>query len=118
MHQIMEFGASDGEFVDLGGRITDNQGKPIGKSQNTRPSWVELRDHATYSPTTTSRSSDSANVPAGKFDCTLYTVRKNDGFVDRFWFAKKRPGPPILCTTTSASGEEVFRMELLKVGSR
>lgn len=118
VHQVFEFGATDGETVELGGRTTDMDGNPIGQSQVTKPSWVELRDHATYSPSNASRSEATATVPSGTYDCTLFTVRMDGGGIDRYYFANDRPGPPVLCTKSSASGEEVFRMELISVTKR
>jgi hypothetical protein len=115
--QIFEFGDTDGSFVDLGGRVTDLDGQSIGETQVSRPSWEELRDHATYSRQDTTRSDESVKVPAGSFRCTLYTVRKPDGKIDRFWFATNRPGPPVLCTIEEG-GAEIFRMELLSATRR
>jgi hypothetical protein len=35
-------------------------------------------------------------VPAGEFDCKVYTVKKADALVMRFYFADELPGAPIL----------------------
>jgi|GEM_PF-2721064 len=82
--QVFEFGATDGEFVDLATRATDTGGNPLGPSKASRPSWSELRDHATYSPDDTVRGSASISTPAGDFSCTFYRRENIDGSVERF----------------------------------
>ena len=65
----------------------------------------------------TERSDSSIEVPAGRFETWLFTVRDQakDGtpMVKRYHFAKSMPGPPVLFTIESAGGE-VFRMTLLE----
>jgi len=114
-HMIFEFGETDGETVDLASGATSEEGQPLGgESQASRVSWRELRDHASFEAKNTERVEVSVSVVAGEFDCWLYTVHQAEpSRVTRYWFAKQRPGSPVLFTM-EAAGRETYRMELLE----
>ncbi len=78
--------------------------------------WIELMGHASFPKAQTVVSRAVVDVPAGRFETTLYTVTKpgEDGVmqVHRYHFVDQLPGPPVQYTT-EREGVEVFRMELV-----
>jgi hypothetical protein len=94
------------EFV-----ATDESGKEEGRRSGTA-AWTDLQAHASFPEKATKITEETIEVPAGKFDCLLYTVTEKDG-VRRMWFAKKLPGPPVKMTK-EAEGKVVFSMTLLE----
>lgn len=96
---------------------TTEQGVPLAGAETTEADWVELRDHASFPAAQTVRSEERIQVPAGTFDCWLYTIHSTDRGVTataRFWFAHDEPGPPV-CMETEQGGEIVQRMTLIEV---
>lgn len=74
-------------------------------------SWDSLRDHASFPEASASRSEGVLVHPLGTLDIWLYTVRGPEPeLVQRYWFAKDLPGPPVRFTI-HAGAEEVFKME-------
>jgi len=92
--------------------------KPVpGPSQELMLRWDELRAHASYPAEQTKITRETVTVPAGTYDCWLYTV--NDGsFVSRYWFARTLAGPPVLATV-ERGGKLVRKIDLidLAIGS-
>jgi hypothetical protein len=58
--------------------------------------WDELRRHAEFPRDATTVSHESITVPVGTFECTVYVVRGEGGEVSHFYFARERPGPPVM----------------------
>ena len=59
-------------------------------------------------------------MPAGRFDCRLYTVRGGSDespTTSRFYFARSRPGPPVRYEVEK-DGEITFRMTLVEDSRR
>jgi len=85
-------------------RMKTPDGVPIGEVQTGTAEWEELQSHASFPAAATSLSTETIEVPAGKFDCWRYDVARevpSDGQAPRtlvmtFWFAKELPGPPVL----------------------
>lgn len=77
--------------------------------------WVELQGHASYPAASTTVEAGRAAVPAGEYDCWIYTRQEGDS-TTRAAFAKDLPGPPVLVEAHRA-GEPAFTMSLLEVGS-
>lgn len=93
------------------------KGAPLSKAETTEAEWVELRDHASFPAARTVRTEERIEVPAGTFDCWLYTIRSEERGVKataRFWFARGEPGPPVRMETEQ-DGEIVQRMTLLEI---
>lgn len=87
---------------------------PDGPEQSIRATWKQLQSHAAYPAARTTIESASVEVPAGTFDCWLYTVRAGDdpaAGVQKVWFAKDRPGPPVR-RVQEKDGQLVFSMEM------
>jgi len=112
--QSMLFSESDAEGTTVRQR-NEKDGKLVGEEAVQRAGWQELRDHALFDAEMTTRETASVTVPAGTYDCWLYTMRQValPGVVQRLYFAHKKPGPPVLLVTET-DGEEVLRMELLE----
>ena len=73
--------------------------------------WAELRDHARFEVDRAERSQGQLLHPLGTLEVWLYVVQgEQQGLLERYWFAKELPGPPVRFTV-EAGGTEVFRME-------
>lgn len=109
--QIMTFDASDADGTTVTTSTHRPDGTRIGNAASHRSTWAQLRDHASFAAKDTVIGASRCEVPAGTFDCAKYDVTLPDGTVQRFHFAKKKPGPPVLLVMQK-DGEETFRMEL------
>ena len=90
-------------------------GEPTpAEASTSRSSWAELRDHGAFPAERTTRVRAQVVVPAGTFDCWVYTVLGEGDTTSRFSFAVDLPGPPVRLETTSGDAE-VLLMELLSV---
>jgi hypothetical protein len=78
------------EAIDL-----DASGKPLGPAERGTSTWAELVGHAAYPRSSTVISDESVEVPAGKFECMLYTVVEGP-LRKRTYFARSLPGAPVL----------------------
>jgi hypothetical protein len=81
-------------------------------SSPARATWEELRKHAEFPAAETSIQAERVKTPAGEFDCKLYTVKKADGTVLRFYFANELPGAPVLFYTEK-NGERLSTSTLV-----
>jgi hypothetical protein len=111
------FVRGDEQQVVMEATTTLEDGTPAGPPQEVQSAWTELRDHARFPAAMTTRSRATCEVPAGAFDCWLYTVDRSgeDGaVVDRLYFAPAHPGPPVLFET-ERDGRVVMRMELVEL---
>lgn len=68
----------------------------LAASSPSRARWDELQKHALFPAAATSVQDERVTVPAGTFDCRVYTVKDADGTVRRFYFALDLPGAPVL----------------------
>ncbi|UCH93220.1 MAG: hypothetical protein JSV88_23460 [Candidatus Aminicenantes bacterium] len=97
---------------------TGMDGKQRGAKKMTVGTWKDLQSHASFPGARTKIQSESFTVPAGTFDCWRYEVtlkKGNQTNVQRYWFAKKLPGPPI-CFEETANGRVAYKMTMLKTG--
>ena len=85
------------------------------KTTKDRQAWIDFQAHASFPEVDTKITEETVEVPAGKFECWLYTVQKREGDAAtiRMHFAKKLPGPPVKMTSEEA-GKVVFTMTLLE----
>jgi hypothetical protein len=113
--QTMSFVDSDADGTTVRQR-NEQDGALMGAETEQRAGWEELREHARFDAEMTTREAvRGVSVPAGTYDCWLYTVRQvaMPGVVQRLYFAHKKPGPPVLIVS-EADGKEMMRMELLE----
>lgn len=112
--KTQKFGAGDEEGTTIEIAITKEDGTPLG-SKTMTATWKELQSHASFPEKDTKITEETIEVPAGKFECWLYTVQKREGDAAtiRMYFAKKLPGPPVKMTSEEL-GKTVFTMVLLE----
>lgn len=96
-----------GEYDQI---LADADGNVIAESAE-RTAWVELQQHAAYPLAATTIDEESIEGPTGRWDCWHYTVQRG-GNVEQYWFAKKKPGPPVRVRVESG-GQLVQSMELV-----
>ena len=87
-------------------------GTQVGEPVVASATWEELRDHAAFPAAWTTKKDSECVVEAGSFDCWLYEMTQGKQ-VHRFWFAKSKPGPPVLYER-STEGAVTYRMELIE----
>jgi|GEM_PF-589910 len=81
--------------------VDEKSGAPVQPEKTSRATWEELRRHAEFPRDATTITDETTTVPAGTFDCKVYTVvEKKDATAPhmRFYFAKTMPGAPVLIT--------------------
>lgn len=80
--------------------------------------WTDLQSHASFPAEQTEIRTAAITTPAGTFECWVYEVsdkKKNPSGIQRYWFAKKLPGPPVVFE--EEQGEKVvYKMTMLKTG--
>lgn len=113
VHQVTTVTAAGAEGATFQ-QVTYNQGgEAIGDPAVSTATWAELVAHATFPAAATTVSDTTVETPAGAFEAWLYEVAAPEKKqTKRFYFAKKRPGAPVLFEQQDA-GETVFRMALL-----
>lgn len=113
--QCMRFENGDADSVDVVSWMEMPGGERVGEGSAQRATWRELREHGAFDAASTSRQRGRCEVPAGRFDCWLYSVEGDGegGAEQLFYFADEKPGPPVLLVMT-LDDAEVMRMELLE----
>lgn len=80
---------------------TDEEGALLeSNGQKHRVTWRELQGHASFPAEVTTIGEDVIEIPLGQMECLSYRVVTGDT-ASTFWFAKGRPGMPVLFTTES-----------------
>ena len=113
--RTMDFVAGNERRTSIEQSSTTLDGLPVGEMEQGEATWEELRAHAAFPDDLTTRTDATCTVAAGTFDCWRYEVkpdREGDG-VSFFYFARNRPGPPVLYEVYRDE-ERMFRMELLE----
>jgi hypothetical protein len=116
----MRFTVTDDDTATIESVMLDAGGAPMGEPERSTATWTELRNHAAFPAAATTRSDATCTVPAGRFDCRLYTVRggtDESPTTSRFHFARTRPGPPVRYEVEK-DGEITFRMTLVEDSRR
>jgi len=92
--------AGEPDRVDLTVFVaTDPDGAVMeSNGQQHRVTWRELQGHASFPAEATTISEEVVVGPLGTMDCLSYRV-VGDATASTFWFAKDRPGMPILFNT-------------------
>jgi len=116
MYQESTFFNSTVEGTSFRAWQENEQGQPVGDPMENSATWTELQGHASFPAARTRISTESHTTPAGTYDCWLYVVtHEKDGQreVNRFWFARALPGPP-LCFEKTVNGQLVHRMTMVR----
>jgi hypothetical protein len=92
--------------------VVDEDGKEIEKSPPKSVTWDELRKHGEFPRSHLTARDETLQVPAGTFDCVVYTVTEGDQ-VTAYYFAKKLPGAPIYFFTDKG-GQRVMTSTLME----
>ena len=80
---------------------TDQDGALLeSNGRRHRVTWRELQRHASFPADVTTIGEDVIEIPLGQIECLSYRVVKGDT-ASTFWFAKDRPGIPVLFMTES-----------------
>jgi hypothetical protein len=66
----------------------------LTEPQRRRSTWLEFQGHASMPAAQTTRTEETIDIPAGRFECMKYVRRDEDG-VATFWFARVAPGMPL-----------------------
>lgn len=91
-------------------------GKKVGKTQIVTANWTDLQAHASFPAINTKITNVKHTVPAGTFDCYLYTITDTaagKSSEKQLYFAKSLPGPPITYIE-KADGKITYRMVMIK----
>lgn len=82
--------------------VTDEVGAVLESNGTAhRVTWRDLQSHASFPADVTSIDHDLVEIPLGKMECLRYRVAGDDT-VSSFWFARDRPGMPVLFMTERA----------------
>jgi hypothetical protein len=92
--QVMSFVKSDETGADVESTTLDETGHEIGEKKTGHATWEELRLHASFPRAATTIADETITVPAGTFECRVYSVARPNGAM-KLWFAKSLPGPPV-----------------------
>ena len=95
--------------------VSGADGRVIEGPASAHARWDELRHHASFPRDKTAITDETVTTPAGTFAARVYTVRRSDDEVSKFYFAKSLPGPPVLFFTDKG-GARVSTSTLQSVG--
>ena len=106
--------AADAASVTIASDMLDEQGNVVADQGKQTSQWTALLAHATWPADKTTRTEATVSTPAGDFPSIDYVVRKDDGSVTTYRFAKTLPGPPVWMATEK-DGTAGQRMVLIGV---
>ncbi len=104
--------AADADGADIEFAQIDAEGKAAGEPRTGRSSWLELRSHANYPTSATTREEVTRDTALGELDGWLYKVRDGAGGETEVFFANSLPGAPLEMRVTKDGG---MVMELAQV---
>jgi hypothetical protein len=90
----------DEQGADVEVAVAKEDGTPLGSDKKTA-TWKEMQAHASFAEADTKITEETVEVPAGKFDCWVYTVNQkmaNQTVTLHMYFAKTLAGPPVKMT--------------------
>lgn len=116
--------AGEPDSVDVTLFLETNEVGALLESNGTthRVTWKDLQSHASFPADVTSIDEEVVEIPLGRMECLRYRVAGDDT-VSTFWFAKDRPGMPVLfvteqtgtiISTTFVIDDEVTRLTPLR----
>jgi hypothetical protein len=112
--KVLEFTAgTSAEGAEVKNEMFDEAGKVKGPAKVERASWAEVRKHGEFPRDAVKVEPGSIEVPAGKFDATIYTLNLPNGETMRFYFAKSYAGPPVL-SYKERGGVRLFTSTLIE----
>jgi hypothetical protein len=91
---VTRFVGGDAQGADQESWTETPQGVRLADPKRARSTWLELQEHASMPAATTQITEEVVDLPAGTFDCLLYT-RLDGDTVSAFWFARSAPGMPL-----------------------
>jgi hypothetical protein len=87
---------SSPEKAEVRNEVFDEAGQAQSPPSIDRADWDDLRKHGEFPQSAlTAVEPGTIEVPAGKFDVTIYRVETPGGTM-KFYFAKNFAGPPVL----------------------
>lgn len=102
LRRVIRFTAVDAERATFVAETADADGKNPKTDPPEQATWEELRQHAEFPRLFVKVTEERLVVPAGTFDCLVYTVtattREGAAETLTFWFARELPGPPVKLT--------------------
>jgi hypothetical protein len=104
--RVTRFLDGDAEGADGEVWTETTSGERVGDVEPMRSNWLVLQGHASMPIATTVITEETIEIPAGTFDCLVYTRTDGDE-VDTFWFARSAPGMPLKYDSV-VNGERVF----------
>lgn len=103
--RVNRFCDRDAEGATLEQWRVDADGAVEGPIARARVTWRELQEHAAFSAATTTRSTETLELPIGRVDCLRYAVRKTaDPEASTFWFSLGHPGMPVRYEVATDTG--------------
>jgi hypothetical protein len=118
LFRVLAFENGSEESTELVSTQVDSKGRPFGEQRQLRARWKALQAHASFPKGVTTIRAVTVVTAGGVFPSWLYEVRGRGGQeVERYWFAKSLPGPPVQYERHVA-GKLAFRMTLVSHGVR
>jgi hypothetical protein len=114
VHQTTRFVHSTFTGAVFVASMSTLEGQPVGEPVRARATWVDLQEHASHPESSTVITEADVRVPAGSFDCWVYTVTTGSD-VQRLYFARSLPGPPVRAVQ-EVDGEVRMDMKLVEHG--
>ncbi len=88
--------AADNEGAEIEYALIADDASVDGEPQVNRSTWVELRDHASFSAARSSRDWVGRSTPLGDFEGWLYRVEEPEAAtVQEYFFVPDLPGAPV-----------------------
>ena len=96
IHEMEFASGSSVQTAEVKNRLLDETGREVEPSKVQNTAWEDLRRHAQFPKDALTVERGSIEVPAGRFETDVYTVRGPNGETMRYYFAKSYAGPPVL----------------------
>lgn len=111
VRRIIRFTAVTPEGATVVTESADAEGRAPQADAPVEMTWEELRQHAEFPRFAVRITEERVEVPAGAYDCIVYTVTAAEEKVT-FAFAKAMPGPPVKMLIEK-DGKIVRKQELI-----
>jgi hypothetical protein len=92
--RVTRFVGGDAEGADHEVWTETPTGERVGNVERRRSTWLDFQSHASMPIANTVIGEETIDIPAGAFDCLVYTRTDGDE-ISTFWFAKSAPGMPL-----------------------
>jgi hypothetical protein len=103
--RVTRFLDGDAESAEFEVWTETTEGRRLDEIERGGARWLDFQGHASMPTADTAITAETVEIPAGEFDCLIYTRTDGDK-VDTFWFARSAPGMP-LKYETRVNGELV-----------